>query len=148
MGGGWCFPILSSPLKHALFLEPHNAIHPRSTLFQRPDVASTVTAIRVSLAHAYYGTPTYAIPFTMTLPKAFHTPLPTMDVSVHQVSVLCLLTSAILRLTTENITPDAHRLRTLHQLGCIHGQPRQRMAATNTRYPSPLSHIALNPLSR
>ncbi|CAM9786078.1 unnamed protein product, partial [Pylaiella littoralis] len=53
---------------------------------QRPDMASTVTAIRVSLAHAYYGTPPYAIPFSMALPKALNTPLPPMDEAVHQAS--------------------------------------------------------------
>ncbi len=52
---------------------------------QRPDMASVVTAIRISLAHAYYGTPPYAIPFKMAVPKAFHSPLPPMDETVHQV---------------------------------------------------------------
>lgn len=47
-----------------------------------------MTAIRVSLAHAYYGTPQYAIPFKMKLPRAFHTPLPRLDNVVHQVFIV------------------------------------------------------------
>ncbi|CAN0142041.1 unnamed protein product [Scytosiphon promiscuus] len=47
-------------------------------------MAAVVTEIRVSLALAYYGTPPFAVPFTMALPKALNTPLPPMDDAAHQ----------------------------------------------------------------
>lgn len=48
-------------------------------------MAPIVMAIRVMLAHAYYGWPSMAVPCTMSLPKSLHTPLPPMDQAVHQV---------------------------------------------------------------
>ncbi|CAM9994866.1 unnamed protein product [Scytosiphon promiscuus] len=53
-------------------------------MLQRPSIATVITRIRVSLALAYYGTPPFAVPFTMTLPSSLNTPLPPMDDSVHQ----------------------------------------------------------------
>ncbi|CAM9211432.1 unnamed protein product, partial [Hapterophycus canaliculatus] len=53
-------------------------------MLQRPDMASVVAKIRMSLALAYYGTPPFAVPFTMALPKTFNTTLPPMDEAVHQ----------------------------------------------------------------
>ena len=49
-----------------------------------------ITALRVSLAHAYYGTPSSMVPFSMTLPKRLYKPLPPLDKATHQV---CLATA-------------------------------------------------------
>lgn len=44
-----------------------------------------VTALRVSLAHAFYGNPSNMIPFKIVLPRILHVPLPPLDQDVHQV---------------------------------------------------------------
>lgn len=62
---------------------------------QRPDIDAIVTALRVSLAHAYYGTPPNMVPFSMALPKSLYKPLPPLDPAAHQVSLVSAGTGVV-----------------------------------------------------
>lgn len=62
--------------------------HPPPAPVQHPDIGAIATALRVSLSHAYYGTPPNMVPFAMALPKSLHKPLPPLDPAAHQVNIV------------------------------------------------------------
>lgn len=131
--------------------KPHHNMCPH-TLPQRPDIASIVTAIRVSLAHAYYGTPPYAIPFTMALPKALHTPLPAMDGAAHQVFISAAVHASVDHPKGYPHCTSQPNIRHITPQPENKSRSEQQPPATHARHPrtppSPVPHIALLLLSR